>query len=59
VLYLLADTCVRHDQAKSIKGEQLFAACRERVQQSQLELLVPQLVIDEFEHRGERRRNHG
>jgi hypothetical protein len=49
MLCLLADTCVWLDLAKSIKGEQLIAECRGLVEQGRLELLVPQIVIDEFE----------
>lgn len=43
------DTCVWLDLAKSINGEQLIAVYRGLIHQEQLELLVPQIVIDEFE----------
>jgi hypothetical protein len=49
MVYLLGDTCVWLDLAKSISGDQLIVACREFIHESRLELLVPQLVIDEFE----------
>lgn len=49
MLYLLGDTCVWLDLAKSISGEQLIAACREFIHEGRLKLLVPQLVIDEFD----------
>jgi PIN domain len=49
MLRLLADTCVWLDLAKNVNGEPLIAACRQLVHEERLELLVPQIVIDEFE----------
>jgi len=49
VLRLLVDTCVWLDLAKDIRGEQLIAATRVLVHQGDLELLVPQLVIEEYD----------
>lgn len=46
---MLADTCVWLDLAKDVHGEPLIAACRQLVREERLELLVPQIVIDEFE----------
>jgi hypothetical protein len=49
VLRLLVDTCVWLDTAKDIRGERLIAAVRVLVHQGQVELLVPNLVIDEYD----------
>jgi hypothetical protein len=50
MLRLLADTCVWLDLAKTVNGDPLLiAACRQLIQEERLELLVPQIVIDEFE----------
>lgn len=49
MLYVLVDTCVWLDLARNVSGEQLIAACRVLVHQGRLELLVPSLVIEEFE----------
>ncbi len=49
VLRLMADTCIWLDLARNISGEPLIAACRVLTHQGRLELLVPPLVIDEFE----------
>lgn len=49
VLRLLVDTSVWLDTAKDIRGERLVAAVRMLVHQHQLELLVPQVVIDEYD----------
>ena len=54
MLYLLADTCVWLDLAKSVDGEQLIAACRVLSNDDRLQLLVPQIVIDEFERNRDR-----
>jgi PIN domain len=48
VLCLLADTSVWLDLTKSISGEQLIAECQVLVDQGRLELLVPQIVVEEF-----------
>lgn len=52
VLRLMVDTCVWLDVAKDVHGEALIAATRVLVGQGDLELLVPRVVIDEYE------RNH-
>lgn len=49
VLRLLVDTSVWLDTAKDIRGERLIAAVRTLVHQRQLELLVPQVIIDEYD----------
>jgi hypothetical protein len=49
MLRLLADTCVWLDLAKTVNGDPLIAACRQLIEEERLELLVPQIVIDEFE----------
>ena len=49
MLRLLGDTCVWLDLAKTVNGEPLIAACRQLIEEERLELLVPQIVIDEFE----------
>lgn len=54
MLYLLGDTCVWLDLAKNVNGRQLIAACRQLSDEERLELLVPQIVIDEFEHNRDR-----
>ena len=54
VLYLLADTSIWLDVAKNISGEQLIAACRVLIHQRRLQLLVPKVVIDEFERNRDR-----
>jgi PIN domain len=54
VLYLLADTSVWLDLAKNVSGEQLIAACRVLVHQGRMQLLVPKVVVDEFERNRDR-----
>lgn len=54
MLYLLGDTCAWLDLAKNVNGGQLIAACRQLIDAERLELLVPQIVIDEFEHNRDR-----
>ncbi len=49
MLRLLVDTSVWLDTAKNIRGERLIAAVRLLVHQCQLELLVPQVVMDEYD----------
>ena len=53
LLYLMADTCVWLDIAKNMRGEQQIAAVRVLVHQHELQLLVPKLVIAEFERNRE------
>jgi len=54
VLYLFTDTSVWLDLAKNVGGEQLIAACRVLVHQERLQLLVPKVVVDEFERNRDR-----
>lgn len=49
VLHLLVDTSVWLDTAKDIRGERLIAAVRTLVLQGEVELLVPQVVVDEYD----------
>jgi hypothetical protein len=49
VLRLLVDTSVWLDTAKDIRGERLIAAVRTLVHQRQVELLVPQVVVEEYD----------
>lgn len=49
MLRLLVDTSVLLDTAKDIRGERLIAAVRTLVGQQKVELLVPRVVIDEFD----------
>jgi PIN domain len=49
VLRLLVDTSVWLDTARDIHGERLIAAIRTLVHQRQVELLVPQVVVEEYE----------
>jgi len=49
VLRLLVDTSVWLDTAKDIRGERLIAAVRTLVHQHRVELLVPQVVVEEYD----------
>ena len=49
MLYLFADTSVWLDLAKDIDGQKLIVTLRVLAHQNRIELLVPQLVLDEFE----------
>lgn len=49
MLYVLADTNVWLDLAKDVNGQKLIVAVRVLVHGGRLTLLVPQLVVDEFE----------
>ena len=49
MLYVLADTNVWLDLAKDVNAQKLIAAVRVLVHEGRLTLLVPQLVLDEFE----------
>lgn len=49
MLRLLVDTSVWLDTAKDIRGERLIAAIRTLVHQGQVELLVPPVVIEEYD----------
>lgn len=54
MLRLLIDTSVWLDTAKDIRGERLIAAVRHLVHQQQVELLVPEVVTEEYD----RNRDH-
>lgn len=49
MLRLLVDTSVWLDTAKDIHGERLIAAVRTLVHQREVELLVPQVVVEEYD----------
>ncbi len=49
VLRLLVDTSVWLDTARDIHGERMIAAVRTLVQQGHVELLVPQVVVEEYD----------
>lgn len=54
MLYLLADTSVWLDLAKSINGQKLIVTVRVLAHEGRLTLLVPRVVADEFERNRER-----
>jgi hypothetical protein len=54
MLYVLADTNVWLDLAKDVNGQKLIVAVRVLVHEGRLTLLVPQLVLEEFERNRER-----
>lgn len=54
MLYVLADTNVWLDLAKDVNGQKLIVAVRVLVHEDRLVLLVPQLVLQEFERNRER-----
>lgn len=54
MLFLLADTSVWLDLAKSINGQKLIVTVRVLAHEDRLTLLVPRLVVDEFERNRER-----
>jgi PIN domain len=49
VLYVLADTSVWLDLAKDLNGQKLIVAVRVLAHEGRVTLLVPQIVLDEFE----------
>ncbi|SUX48778.1 PIN domain-containing protein [Chryseobacterium indoltheticum] len=51
---LLIDTCVWLDLAKSVKNEKLISLLEEFLQNGEIELIVPEIVIDEFSRNKER-----
>jgi len=51
VLYLLADTSVWLDLAKNINGQKLIVTVRVLAHEGRLTLLVPSVVVDEFERK--------
>lgn len=54
MLYVLADTNVWLDLSKDVNGQKLIVAVRVLVHEDRLTLLVPQLVLQEFERNRER-----
>ena len=54
MLRVIADTSVWLDLAKDINGQKLIVTLRVLAHEGRIELLVPQLVIDEFERNHER-----
>lgn len=54
MLYVLADTSVWLDLAKNINGQKLIVTVRVLAHEGRLTLLVPRVVIDEFERNRER-----
>jgi hypothetical protein len=54
MLCLLGDTCVWLDLAKNVNAGPLIAACRQLIDEERMELLVPQIVIDEYERNRDR-----
>ena len=54
MLYLLADTSVWLDLAETINGQKLIVTVRVLAHECRLTLLVPKLVIDEFERNRKR-----
>lgn len=54
MLFLLADTSVWLDLAKTINGQKLIVTVRVLAHERRLTLLVPQLVVEEFERNRER-----
>lgn len=49
MVYLLADTSVWLDLAKNINGQKVIVTVRVLAQEGRMTLLVPQVVVDEFE----------
>ena len=54
MVYLLVDTSVWLDLATDIDGQKLIVAIRVLAQDGRVTLLVPQVVIDEFERNRDR-----
>lgn len=54
MLFLLADTSVWLDLAQTINGQKLIVTVRVLAHERRLTLLVPQLVVEEFERNRER-----
>lgn len=54
MLHLLADTSIWLDLAKTINGQKLIVTVRVLAHERRIALLVPKLVIDEFERNRER-----
>ena len=51
---LLIDTCVWLDIAKSSKGENLLHLLEQLINEDKIELIIPEIVITEFERNKER-----
>ncbi len=54
VIHMLLDTCVWLDLAKQADGGKMVAMIRELCDQGRIELIVPQVVLDEFERNRDR-----
>jgi PIN domain len=54
VLYLLVDTSVWLDLSKDVNGQKLIVAVRVLAHERRITLLVPQIVLDEFERSRDR-----
>ncbi len=54
VIHMLVDTCVWLDLAKQADGGKVVAILRELCDRGGIELLVPQVVVDEFERNRDR-----
>src|SRR5437868_4644755 len=54
VIHILVDTCVWLDLARQADGGKMVAILRELCDRGRIELLVPQVVMDEFERNRER-----
>ena len=54
MLYLLADTSVWLDLAKTINGQKLIVTVRVLAHEGRMSLLVPPIVVDEFDRNRER-----
>lgn len=51
---LLIDTCVWLDIAKTSKGEEILNLLSEFIEQNEVELILPEIIISEFERNKER-----
>src|SRR5260221_2611832 len=54
VIHMLVDTCVWLDLAKQADGGKMVAMLRELCDKGRIELIVPQVVLDEFERNRDR-----
>src|ERR1700687_4189333 len=54
MLYLLVDTSVWLDLAKDVNGQKLIVAARMLVNEDRVTLLVPRLVLEEFDRNRDR-----
>jgi len=54
MIHILIDTCVWFDLAKTSKGEQLLSLLEEFIRLGEISLVVPEIIITEFERNKER-----